>query len=547
MFSKFNKLNKLNKQITLFASSKFTVSLNKLHLIQGIVVFVLLFVGFFSMVSFLNPKKQIAENQIIKSIVVKQTSAIVAQGSPVTWSILVNKSDITKNQKYIKLPKNATNIRQSIVTKTQAQTIIAKATPIATTTDKQRTQFAKAHTKSFVAKLASYLLASLEEGAVQVVEQITEAVAPTLPNGSAEQALTIETKDATVVDLSAEASASVLPEQDSSETKPAENSETSDVSPTTANTIEQNTLDFPVLGNDTTSELESAQTGVSELPVEALAPALPEAPAPTEVPVLNTVSQSDQSIVESETKSETKTEEVQKDQVVKIDYQTPAPTITEQEKENSKIVTVSVPSEITTPDNQTITPQYTNVLAHSTIPEIYKVGQEDKIKIKWKSNNNQAMEFHAYDTNNNGKLDYVEWTVPHLSEQIFEIIFISKAWQLDQNQEITADIYDQVKTEEGTWQENTYATIPQDNYIRVTFNQILDNTKDITIHARPTPGAVTGAIEVYPVYTNADGTEIQGPKIAQFPEITSENTYKIYLTSLQAPTDKFDLRVVAGE
>ncbi len=90
-----------------------------------------------------------------------------------------------------------------------------------------------------------------------------------------------------------------------------------------------------------------------------------------------------------------------------------------------------------------------NVLASAKIPKIFKVGQEDKIQIKWKNNGNQDVTFNAYDTDNDGYLDYVEWTVPHLSDQVFDIIFISKAFQLNNRQNITNDIYSQVQVQDN--------------------------------------------------------------------------------------------------
>ena len=118
-----------------------------------------------------------------------------------------------------------------------------------------------------------------------------------------------------------------------------------------------------------------------------------------------------------------------------VTYETPAPTMAEAPTDTGKVVTISA---------QDIDTQITNVLAYTNIPEIYKVGQEDKIKIKWSNNNDQNVSFKAYDLNGNGKLDYIEWIVPHLSTQTFDIIFISKAFQLDSNKNIVADIYDQV-------------------------------------------------------------------------------------------------------
>ena len=220
--------------------------------------------------------------------------------------------------------------------------------------------------------------------------------------------------------------------------------------------------------------------------------------------------------------------------------------------------------------------QVTNVLAHTTIPEIYKVGQESRIKIKWKESRqggtplrrgNIDMPFTAFDLNSNGKLDYIEWIVPHLSDQVFEIIFISKAFELDQNKEIIADIYDQVKAQDGTWADGTYATVPSEHYVRVTFEQVLDNTKDITIYARPNletqnlkletqnddgsqvPSSKfqVPSIEVYPVYTDADGNTTQGELVAVFDIVDREDTYKVLLTSLAQPTDTFDLKIVRGE
>jgi DNA-binding beta-propeller fold protein YncE len=183
----------------------------------------------------------------------------------------------------------------------------------------------------------------------------------------------------------------------------------------------------------------------------------------------------------------------------------------------------------------------TDVLASTNIPEIFKVGQESKIKIKWETNNNQEVAFNAYDTNNNGKLDYVEWTIPHLSEQIFNIIFISKAFHLDQDLNIIEDIQEQVLT-----QDNTFATIQQNEYIRVTFEKILNNQNDNTIYAKPTDPNTPVTVESYPVYTDQEGNATQGPKVGTFQLITQENLYRILLTNLQTPTDQFDLKITGG-
>ncbi|MDO8512701.1 MAG: DUF2341 domain-containing protein [bacterium] len=216
-------------------------------------------------------------------------------------------------------------------------------------------------------------------------------------------------------------------------------------------------------------------------------------------------------------------------------------TKTEEDTDTGKLVTLSAPDE--TVNNQ-------NVVTGTEIPEIYKVGQEGRIQIKWKNNNDQAMQFKAEDKNNNGKLDYVEWTVPHLSTQVFEIIYISKAFQLDENKEIISDIYDKVKTQDNNW-----ATVKDGQSVRVTFQQVLDNTKDITIHARPKQNPLLSLfqakpkIEVYPVYSTTpetSGVQASEP-IATFQSIDKENTYQILLKDLKTPTDQFDLRVINGD
>jgi len=125
-----------------------------------------------------------------------------------------------------------------------------------------------------------------------------------------------------------------------------------------------------------------------------------------------------------------------------------------------------------------------------------------------------------------------------ISAQTSGIISISKAFLLDKHQNIVTDIYDTVKT-----QDNNFLTINNDEYIRVTFNQILDNTKDNTIYAKPTDLAKPASIEVYPVYTDKNGNVTEGSKVAVFENINREDTYKVLLTNLQTPTDQFDLKV----
>ena len=129
--------------------------------------------------------------------------------------------------------------------------------------------------------------------------------------------------------------------------------------------------------------------------------------------------------------------------------------------------------------------------------------------------------FEAYDTNNNSLIDYIEWLVPSLSNQSYELIIeITKAEHLDSNRTFISDIYNEVKALDGNWSE----TINNNEYVRVTFEQPLDNTRDITLYPRIVNGSNETRIEVYEI----DGNEI----IAEFNNIIDNQYNKVYLTNL---------------
>lgn len=93
-----------------------------------------------------------------------------------------------------------------------------------------------------------------------------------------------------------------------------------------------------------------------------------------------------------------------------FEYYTEAPRINEEVSGLNKKITVSAPDEL----------NYTNITSFTNIPEILSVGQEDNIRLYWVENKSYIF-FNASDTDGNGLLDYVEWIVPHLSNQTFEI------------------------------------------------------------------------------------------------------------------------------
>ena len=88
--------------------------------------------------------------------------------------------------------------------------------------------------------------------------------------------------------------------------------------------------------------------------------------------------------------------------------------------------------------------------------------------------------FDRYDNNNNSLTDYIEWVVPSLSNQTYELVIeITKAEHLDENRAFVDDVYDYVKVQDDNW-----TLIPSGDYLRVTFEENLTAERDITIYAR---------------------------------------------------------------
>ncbi len=212
-----------------------------------------------------------------------------------------------------------------------------------------------------------------------------------------------------------------------------------------------------------------------------------------------------------------------------IEYETPAPVVIEQKiSKMRKRIRIEGPDDV----------HYENISSFAEIPEILKLGEEDKIKlyqIKIPDGNEirEEVKFTAHDTNGNGFLDSIEWITPYLSEAVYEVVIeITKAQHLDENRNFISDIYDEVYQLDDIWSE----TIPDGDYVRVVFELPLDNTRDITIYPRVITG--TPRIEVYEI----GGTEV----IAEFTSLTSNEYNKVFLAGLQGSQDTFDLLVLDG-
>jgi hypothetical protein len=202
-----------------------------------------------------------------------------------------------------------------------------------------------------------------------------------------------------------------------------------------------------------------------------------------------------------------------------IIYETPAPGIVE-ERVSPKIqrFTVYGSEEV----------HYTNILAFANLST--EVSPQ-RIKFYYLNGNiKEEVELKKIDTNNNGLIDYIEWTVPSLSNKTYEIIIeITSAEHLDENREFIKDIYPQVSVRDDIWSE----PIPQENFVRVSFEKNLTSKNDITIFAR---AENTAYIEVYIAGTDE--------LVATFDEFKEEGRYSIFLNSLENNSyDKFDLKI----
>ncbi len=229
-------------------------------------------------------------------------------------------------------------------------------------------------------------------------------------------------------------------------------------------------------------------------------------------------------VVEEKKKTQEIAVEVnQTDKTVEIEYETPAPYALEENIGSGKRVKIVGPEEV----------HYENVLAFTQIDEALNVRNKENIRVYWNENNTYLNVENALDSDGNGIIDYVEWVVPHLSNQTFDIIVITKAEHLDGNRTFISDIYESVKALDGNWSE----TIPSGDYVRVVFEQNLTSDRDITIYPRVVSG--NPRIQVYEI----NGGEI----IAEFSNLINNGYNKVILSNLIGSQDTFDLLVLDGD
>ncbi len=205
-----------------------------------------------------------------------------------------------------------------------------------------------------------------------------------------------------------------------------------------------------------------------------------------------------------------------------IEYETPAPYAIEEDTRRGKRVKIIGPETV----------HYENIISFTYLDESLDIKSPSQVKIYWIENKSYVEIQTIKDADENGIYDYIEWITPHLSNQTFDIIAITKAEHLDPNRNFISDIYGEVRELDDIWSE----TIPSEDYVRVTFEQNLTNENDITIYPRIVSG--TPRVEVYEV----DGNEL----IAEFTNMISNQYNKVFLTNLQGTQDTFDLRILDG-
>lgn len=207
-----------------------------------------------------------------------------------------------------------------------------------------------------------------------------------------------------------------------------------------------------------------------------------------------------------------------------VEYETSAPYSIETEDSDGKTVKIVGPEEV----------HYQNVLSFTELSNSLKITNPLGVRIYWEENNTYLPTTLVEDLDSDGFYDYVEWITPHLSNQTFKIIVITKAIHLDENKTLIRDIYGYVNAKDDNW---TY--IPKNEWVRVTFEIPLDETRDITLYARSNVSNAT--VEVY--YFN---TSDNSSKVLTFPTIENESYYKVYLTGLNGTQDTFDLKIING-
>src|SRR3990172_951306 len=138
------------------------------------------------------------------------------------------------------------------------------------------------------------------------------------------------------------------------------------------------------------------------------------------------------------------------------------------------------------------------------------------------------------DTDGEKVAEELQWQASQTSEQTFliqGIIVTTAAEHLDSSRAFIENVYDKTNAQDDVWT----GFIPVGDYIRVTFDQSLSSSNDITIFAKGLEGS---SIQVF----QKDSYVL----LAHFGPIADANTYQVLLANLQVTETTFDLKVVGN-
>ena len=223
----------------------------------------------------------------------------------------------------------------------------------------------------------------------------------------------------------------------------------------------------------------------------------------------------------NESVKEVKVEANESLEKVRVEYYTAAPYVRfEEELEDSKRIGVGGPSDV----------HYENVLLFTDLNESLEIIDSEKIRIYWEEEGSYIEEYNASDRDGNGIYDYVEWVSPHLSNQTFEIITVTRADHLNSSGDFISNIYGQVKELDDDWSEKIYS----DEYVRVIFEENLSNGNNLAVYVRG--NEENTKLEVY--YMNT--TDL----IGSFDTFEKVGYHSITLSGLNEDIDRLDLKIV---
>ncbi|MCK4997374.1 hypothetical protein KAS08_03640 [Candidatus Pacearchaeota archaeon] len=246
---------------------------------------------------------------------------------------------------------------------------------------------------------------------------------------------------------------------------------------------------------------------------------------------------------------------VEQEERVAVEYYTEAPVANETSVLNGKRIIVSAPSEL----------NYSDILAYSVVEDMDMKMDEIEFKLYWYADiggdgqqvggeseededidaevmemmdgKNKAkgirveVDFIPYDFDGDNYADYIEWVVPHLSVQVYDLVEIIAidAIHLDENGVEISNIFDDVSVTDGVWSEAIYAG----ESVRVWFESNLTNGRVIDVYVRS-----NDTLAYFDIYETETGQHVGKSGISN-----REDLLYIIVDNLTEPTSVFDFKI----